>query len=236
MHLFFTNDIRGDLAYLPEEEAMHCTQVLRRRAGDAVTWVDGRGGWYEGRIVETGKKTCVLQIEQQEQRSNDRTWRLHLAVAPTKNIDRTEWLLEKAVEIGLDTFTPLWCERSERKVIRMDRLEKIALAAMKQSLQAHLPLLEAPIAFNDFAARQTGSAAQLFIAHCREEEGKRPLQHNCAAGQDVCILIGPEGDFSESEVEKALLTGFAPVSLGANRLRTETAALVACQIVHFVNS
>lgn len=236
MQLFFTTDIRDGLAYLPEEEALHCVQVLRHKPGDTLYWVDGAGNRYRGTIMELGKKSCVLQVKHREVMEKNRNWRLHLAVAPTKNIDRTEWLLEKAVEVGIETFTPVWCERSERKVIRTDRLERIALAAMKQSLQAYLPEIAPPLPFRDFIARQTGSGTQLFIAHCMEDGAKSLLQHNCRPGSDVCILIGPEGDFSEAEVEKALQTGFIPVSLGPNRLRTETAALVACQTVHFVNN
>ena len=236
MHLFFTTDIQDGYAYLSEEEALHCAQVLRHKPGDVVHWVDGAGGQYRGVIETLHKKSCVLRIEQREKVGRPRLWRLHLAVAPTKNIDRTEWLLEKAVESGIDTFTPVWCERSERKVIRTDRLEKIAVAAMKQSLQAQLPAIAPPLPFRDFIARQTGSAGQLFIAHCMEDAAKSLLKHNCKPGLDVCILIGPEGDFSEAEVQNALNAGFAPVSLGGNRLRTETAALVACHTVHFINN
>jgi 16S rRNA (uracil1498-N3)-methyltransferase len=236
MYLFYTNDIRGQQAFLDEEEARHCLQVLRHKVGDLVHCTDGQGTRFEGRITALNKKGCTLQMEQEEKMPLGRNWQLHLAMAPTKNADRTEWLIEKAVEIGVDTFTPLWCERSERKNIRMDRLEKIALSAMKQSLSMWLPRMEAPLAFSDFLERQTGSAAQLFIAHCMEDAGKVLLQHKCAAGRDVCILIGPEGDFSPAEVQKALKAGFEPVSLGTQRLRTETAALSSCLTIHFVNN
>lgn len=236
MYLFYTNDIRGQQAFLDEEEARHCSQVLRHKIGDLVHCTDGQGMRFEGRIEALNKKGCTLHIEKEEKIPLDRTWRLHLAMAPTKNADRTEWLIEKAVEMGIDVFTPLWCERSERKSIRMDRLEKIALSAMKQSLSAWLPRLETPRNFADFVTAQTGGTAQLFIAHCMEDAGKMLLQHKYAAGRDVCILIGPEGDFSTAEVQVALQSGFEAVSLGAQRLRTETAALSACLTVHFVNN
>lgn len=236
MYLFYTNDIRGQMAFLGEEEARHCSQVLRHKAGDTVHFTDGRGTRYEGRIADLSKKGCSLYVDKEEKTATGRNWQLHIAMAPTKNTDRTEWLLEKAVEMGIDAFTPLWCERSERKNIRMDRIEKIAVSAMKQSLSAWLPRLDTPLSFSDFIARQTSSAAQLFIAHCMEDAGKKLLQHKCRPGRDVCILIGPEGDFSPAELEMALSSGFEPVSLGPQRLRTETAALVSCMTVHFVNN
>ncbi len=235
MHLFFTNNIKRDLAFLPEEEALHCVQVLRHKTGDAVSWVDGSGGRYHGRIVELGKKHCVLHIDQHEHIPRERSWRLQLAVAPTKNMDRIEWLLEKAVEIGVDTFTPVYCERSERRTLRTDRLEKIALSAMKQSLQSWLPQLSTPQPLKDLISAKTGGRESLFIAHCMEDTEKMLLQHTCPPRHDVCILIGPEGDFSDAEVKAALAAGFKPVSLGPHRLRTETAALVALQTVHFLN-
>lgn len=236
MYLFYTHDIRGQMAFLDEEEARHCAQVLRHKVGDVVHCTDGQGALLEGRIVELNKKGCTLHIEKEKKTPLERSWRLQLAMAPTKNADRTEWLIEKAVEIGLDSFTPIWCERSERKNLRMDRLEKIALSAMKQSLSLWLPRLETPRSFTDFTAAQTGGRAQLFIAHCMEDADKMLLQHKCARQRDVCILIGPEGDFSPAEVQAALQAGFEPVSLGTQRLRTETAALSSCLTIHFINN
>ncbi len=236
MQVFYTPHIDGQSACLPEDEAAHCTQVLRHRAGDVIRWVDGRGGWYEGVITEAGKKRCVLRVTAQEHRLPERSWRLHLAVAPTKNMDRMEWLMEKAVEIGLDAFTPLLCERSERRHLRADRLEKIAVAAMKQSMQAWLPVIAPLTPLKDFAAAQTGQPSALFIAHCMPNAPRVSLRHHCPARQDVCILIGPEGDFSPAEVEAALTAGFQAADLGPHRYRTETAALVALQTAHFVNT
>ena len=236
MYLFYSTNIRGQTAILDEEEARHCSQVLRHKTGDLVHFTDGQGALYEGRIAELNKKGCTLHIENRKITLLERSWRLHLAMAPTKNADRTEWLLEKAVEVGIDAFTPIWCERSERKSLRMDRLEKIALSAMKQSLSLWMPKLETPRSFADFVSAQTGGAAQLFIAHCMEDAGKLLLQHSCVPNRDVCLLIGPEGDFSPAEVQRARHAGFEPVSLGMQRLRTETAALSACLTVHFVNN
>jgi len=236
MYLFYTKDIQGDFAFLHEEEALHCAQVLRRKRGDSITWVDGLGGRYHGIIEEVQKKRCVLKIEETSHEPPLRQWTLHIAIAPTKNIDRTEWFLEKAVEIGVDKFTPLFCEHSERKILRIDRLEKIAIAAMKQSLQSRLPEIAPLCSFKDFVLKQDVKTEAVFIAHCHEDDSKKSLLHNCHPGKNVCVMIGPEGDFSEAEVALAALNGIKPVSLGTNRLRTETAALFALQTIHFINS
>ncbi len=232
MQLFFTNDIRGEFAHLPEEEARHCVQVLRKREGDTLTFVDGKGGWYEGVIAETAKKRCVVQIQKQLSEFQNRPFYLHIAIAPTKNISRFEWFLEKATEIGIDEITPLFCERSERKRVRIDRLQKIVLSAMKQSLKAYLPVLNEPVSFSKFM-QQDFLDYQKFITHCHHEEVH--LQHLYTQGDDAIILIGPEGDFSEKEVKLAVESGFVGSGLGRSRLRTETAGIVACHTVSLKN-
>ncbi|MCB0624332.1 MAG: 16S rRNA (uracil(1498)-N(3))-methyltransferase [Saprospiraceae bacterium] len=234
MNLFYTPHIHTGQAILAEEEARHCVQVLRHRPGDAVRVVDGRGGFYEGVLEQAGKRECVIRIEREWQEWGRRPYRLHLAVAPTKSIDRFEWFLEKAVEIGVDEISPLLCEHSERRQLRVDRLQKVALSAMKQSLKAYLPEVNELRSFSQFLRELEGDG-QRFIAHCREGD-KASLKDNYRPGSDVIILVGPEGDFSEEEIRQAGEAGFEPVHLGESRLRTETAGVVACHTIYLLNS
>lgn len=223
MNLFYTTNIEGEYAYLSPEEARHVVQVLRKREGDMLNFTDGKGGMYEGEISEIGKKKCVLQIKKQEQEVGKRDFRLHIAIAPTKNINRYEWFLEKATEMGIEEITPIFCAHSERTKVRLDRLEKVLMSAMKQSLQAYLPKLNEPIKLAQFLKNQYDT--QKFIAHCEDDFDKNQLVDKIEKGQDILLLIGPEGDFSVKEIEAAKAAGFAPVALGNTRLRTETAGL-----------
>lgn len=235
MILFYTTDIRDDYAWFSEEEARHCSQVLRRKAGDVVQFLDGQGGWYEGVISEVGKRQVVVKITARKAGTDHRNFRLHLAIAPTKNIDRFEWFLEKATEIGIDEITPLQTEHSERTKLRNERLEKILLAAMKQSMRTWLPKLNELIDFEHFIRRtEILDGHARFIAHCREENLPH-LKNNCPAATDVTLLIGPEGDFSQTEISLANQAGFKNISLGSARLRTETAGIVACHIINLLN-
>lgn len=231
MQLFFVPNIDGELANLPEDEARHCVQVLRKRAGETIHLVDGAGYFYEAILLEADRKHCTVQI-QSRRRQDDRSYYLHLAVAPTKQVERFEWLLEKATEIGVDEITPLACERSERDRLRADRLEKVLVSAMKQSLQARLPKLNPLTPFVPFI--RSVKQDQRFIAYVDPEQ-KNYLSGNCKPGAGVCILIGPEGDFHPGEVRSALEAGFHPVSLGPNRLRTETAGVAAVHTVSLLN-
>lgn len=233
MHLFYTPDISGNIYTLSEEESRHCQKVLRLKAGDTIHLADGVGTLYLARITDAGGRQVLIEIVDSWKEHGKRPYRVHLAVAPTKNIDRFEWFLEKATEIGIDEVTPLLCEHSERKVIRTDRLEKVITSAMKQSLKAYHPVLHEMATFREFVhERKTG---QLFIAHL-EEKNPVLLQHVYVNKQDVTILIGPEGDFSPGELAMARTTGFQCISLGDSRLRTETAALVACHTISVLNS
>ncbi|MEM9820755.1 MAG: 16S rRNA (uracil(1498)-N(3))-methyltransferase [Bacteroidota bacterium] len=236
MQLFYCHHIEGNFAYFSEEEARHCVQVLRKKEGDQLSFVDGKGTWYEGQIVETGKKTCVLSILKKTFPYKPLPAKVHLAVAPTKNITRFEWLLEKATEIGISEISPLYCQRSERKKIRLDRLEKIVVAAMKQSLSAWLPKVNALTPFDQFiqGLPELGASSQRCIAHC-EIDQQIHLAEKYQAGKDVMVLIGPEGDFSEKELQLAFQHHFQGVSLGPSRLRTETAAVVACHTIQLQN-
>ncbi|MEO1437130.1 MAG: 16S rRNA (uracil(1498)-N(3))-methyltransferase, partial [Bacteroidota bacterium] len=206
-------------------------QALRKQVGDPIDLVDGNGNFLKGLLVEAHKKHCTVEIQERILQIN-RSYRLHMAVAPTKNIDRFEWFLEKAMEIGVDRITPIQCMRSERKRIRHDRLERILISAMKQSLQAHLPVLDELTDFKTFLTAQTTRLK--YLAHC--DEGERTLlQEAYQAHQDLTILIGPEGDFHPEEIDLAKAAGYQALSLGNTRLRTETAAIVACTQVAQLN-
>lgn len=229
--LFYTPDI-AQTRFLPEEESNHAIKVLRLQAGDRVELIDGRGGYFEAEITVPHHKRCEVKILTQLSDYHKRPFRVHIAIAPTKNMDRMEWFAEKVTEMGVDEITPVICRFSERKVIKCDRLEKILVSAMKQSKKAYLPKLNEQCDFYDFIRRQ--DLGQRFIAHCYEHD-KKSLHDLYVPGQDATIMIGPEGDFSETEVEKALQIGFSPVSLGNSRLRTETAGVVACHTMDLLS-
>jgi 16S rRNA (uracil1498-N3)-methyltransferase len=234
MQLFYNPQLDGSVSQFtfPEEESKHITKVLRKREGDILNITNGKGYWFEARIISADVKKCRAEILDMTKKHPTRHW-LHLAVAPTKLNDRFEWFLEKATEIGVNEITPVICERSERKTIKLERLQKVVQAGMKQSLQTYLPQLNNTMTFNEFM-EQTHEGL-LFIAHCEDEE-KLDLKRRVAPDKDVTILIGPEGDFSKAEIELAYKKGFLPVSLGGNRLRTETAAIVACTVVATINN
>ncbi|WP_291587323.1 16S rRNA (uracil(1498)-N(3))-methyltransferase [Bacteroides sp.] len=228
MHVFYTPDIQKSLE-LPEEEAQHCVRVLRLNAGDEITLTDGNGNFYRAEITTATNKRCLVKILETIPQEPLWSGHLHIAMAPTKNMDRNEWFAEKATEIGFNELTFLNCRFSERKVIKMERIEKIVVSAIKQSLKARLPKLNGMTDFDKFITQEF--AGQKFIAHCYE--GEKPLLKNVMKpGEDALVLIGPEGDFSEEEVAKAIEKGFQPISLGKSRLRTETAALVATMVVN----
>ncbi|MEM6316769.1 MAG: 16S rRNA (uracil(1498)-N(3))-methyltransferase [Bacteroidota bacterium] len=231
MILFYSQNINDSFAHLDEEQARHCVQVMRRQVGDAVTFVDGEGGFYKGIIHETGKKKCIIRVTESEQAFNRRPFSLHVAIAPTKNTNRFEWFLEKATEIGIDEITPIICQRSERRKVRTDRLRKIIVAAMKQSLKAYLPKLNEPIPFAKFI-QNPNSSTQKYIAQGAENTA---LKDNYVAQNDVTVLIGPEGDFSKEEIDLARQRGYVGIHLGKSRLRTETAGIVACHMLNFLN-
>ncbi len=229
MHIFYTKNIQGQIGILDEIESHHCIKVLRLKPGDEVCMVDGIGGFYEGIVSVPDHKACTIDIKQAKFEYGKRDFHLHIAIAPTKNIDRFEWFLEKATEIGIDEICPIICQRSERKALRDDRLEKVITSAMKQSLKAYHPVLNHSVSFNDYVKSHAKTGTRL-IAHCMEEE-KLELIRIKPQNADFTILIGPEGDFSAEELQIAVKEGFIPISLGNSRLRTETAGVVACQII-----
>lgn len=232
MHLFYTPDIATTLE-LPQDEAAHAIRVLRLAEGSEVMLTDGKGSFYRAEIDMISGKRCYVRIV--ETIMPDPLWRghLHLAMAPTKNMDRIEWFAEKATEIGFDELTFLDCRFSERRVVKTERVEKILVSAMKQSLKPTLPMLNGMTPFDRFVSQPF--EGQKFIAHCYEGE-KEALLQALQPGENALVLIGPEGDFSPEEVQKAMTYGFRPITLGRSRLRTETAALVAVHMMNIVNS
>ncbi len=217
---------------LPEEESQHAVKVLRLQAGEEITLVDGVGGFYNAKITNPHPKHCAFEITETILEYGKRDYKLHIAIAPTKNIERLEWFIEKSTEIGIDEITPVVCRFSERKIIKEERLEKIIVSAAKQSVKAYFPKLNPLCTFEELMKKH--QASQKFIAHCYDDE-KMLFQNEIHKSVDILILIGPEGDFSKEEVQKAVSLGFIPVSLGNSRLRTETAGVVACHTVAVVN-
>ncbi|TAH40642.1 MAG: 16S rRNA (uracil(1498)-N(3))-methyltransferase [Bacteroidetes bacterium] len=223
MELFYSTSIQDDHFQLEGEEAHHLLKVLRHQEGDTVMITDGKGTLYTTQITDANSKKCLLKIIKEERKADQKKYALHIAIAPTKNADRMEWFLEKATEIGIDEITPIVCQHSERRVIKEERLTKVLVSAMKQSLKNYLPLLHPIKKFNDF------------IKDCREPqrfictmEADEMLISRFDPTEKCLVLIGPEGDFSQEEVALATKHGFVPVSLGNSRLRTETAGVMVC--------
>lgn len=227
MQLFFIENPESEIV-LSKEESKHATKVLRKKEGDILNFTDGKGGFYKAEITIADTKKCRLQIISSEQKPKQHNYHLHIAIAPTKNMDRYEWFLEKATEIGIDEITPIMCDHSERKVLKTERCNRILLSAMKQSLKFHLPKLNKAITLKDFLKQDF--EGNKYIAHCEDEE-KTELRKEEKANKTT-VLIGPEGDFSPAEIEIALQNQFKAVSLGNSRLRTETAGLVAVNTIN----
>jgi len=227
MQLFFTNNTEKEFT-LSSEESKHICKVLRKKEGDTLNFTDGKGNLLIVEITTADSRKTRVSIVKKQQKEKQHNYHLHIAIAPTKNMDRFEWFLEKATEIGIDEITPIICSRSERKVIKTERCNRILLSAMKQSLKYHLPKLNEAISLNDFIKQDVEGAK--YIAHC--EEGNKIELREEKKVEKTTILIGPEGDFSPSEIEMALQNQFKAVSLGTGRLRTETAGIVA---VHTIN-
>lgn len=243
MQLFYCKDITPEgYATLDAEESRHAVRVLRLREGDTMLVTDGQGHLYECRVVEASDKACTVETQRaasQMPMSLEETQRaasLHLAVAPTKNPSRMEWLVEKAVEVGVGEITLLDCDHSERSFLKTDRLERLALSAMKQSLHLTLPRIHPAVKLREWLRTfADGTPALQFIAHCEANQPRTPLATVLEAERDAVVLIGPEGDFSQEEIDLALACGFHPVSLGPSRLRTETAALYAAVAFSITN-
>jgi 16S rRNA (uracil1498-N3)-methyltransferase len=230
MNLFYIPHIEGEIFELDEMESKHAVRVLRLGAGDPIVLVDGMGGWFEATIEDDHPKKCKCRIHSRMENFQPLSYGLHLAVSPTKNVDRFEWFLEKSTEIGITEITPLICRRSERKQIKMERLEKILISAMKQSLKAYKPTLHPALYLEDFLKLKTDGVKG--IAHCYPTERSGVTEFGLS--EHYTMLVGPEGDFTEEEVRLALKAGYTPFHLGQSRLRTETAAVYICTAVQLL--
>jgi 16S rRNA (uracil1498-N3)-methyltransferase len=224
VHLFYQPDLTSEGILLSEEESKHAVRVLRLNNGSQVELVDGKGTRAIAEVVDDHPKRCALKIVSRTLEKPVRSFYLHIAVAPTKNIERIEWFVEKATEVGIDEISLINCEHSERTTVKVDRLEKVAVSAMKQSQQSWLPLINEMQRFPAFLS--AAHADVKLVAHC-DEGAKNPISEISFAGKKILVLIGPEGDFSPEEINLSVASGFVPVSLGETRLRTETAALYA---------
>ena len=234
MQLFYNKDITSsdNQFTFDKTESRHIVKVLRKKDGDILHITNGKSELFTVKIVLANDKRCLVEILNSEKKPKPWNYNLHIAIAPTKNNDRLEWFLEKATEIGIDEITPIICDNSERKILKTERLHKIIQSAMKQSLKFNLPKLNEPIKFLEFINQNF--EGNLCIAHC-EETDKKSFAKEIQPTQNITILIGPEGDFSPSEIEKAFSNNFKPVTLGESRLRTETAGVVAAQTVALIN-
>ena len=233
MQLFYAPELQGDHYTLEEQESKHLIRVLRMKPGDTISLTDGSGNLYTAELINDDARSCTVRIIGVQAEYGKRNYNIHVAIAPTKNINRFEWFLEKSTEIGIDEITPMICQRSERKVVKPERLNKVITSAMKQSVKAYHPVLSEATTFKDLISRK--HAGEKYIAYI--EEGTHPsLKSLYTPGKDAIILIGPEGDFSPEEVLMATDMGFKTVSLGTSRLRTETAGVVGCHTLALVNS
>ncbi|CAM1372570.1 16S rRNA (uracil(1498)-N(3))-methyltransferase [Tenacibaculum xiamenense] len=235
MQLFYNPEISEEVKELTfnKEESRHIVRVLRKKEGDTLHITNGKGFLFNVEIVFANDKKCTAKILESKEIKNNRDYYLHIVIAPTKNIDRFEWFLEKATEIGIDEITPLLCKNSERKIIKHERLGKIVLSAMKQSLQYKLPKLNELTNFNDFI--NSDLEGQLFVAHCEDDNNKNGLKQLVKPNSKYTVLIGPEGDFTTEEIQKSKVAGFSPISLGNTRLRTETAGVTTVQNISFLH-
>jgi len=233
MQVFYTNNISGDIAVFNEEESLHGVKVLRLCKGSRLTFTDGKGNMYQGEVITDNSRKMEARIISSESKYGLRDYYLHMAVSPLKNRDRYEWFVEKAVEMGIDELTPLICDHTEKQTIREERINRIMISAMKQSVKAYLPRLNKSVRFSQFV-NDTSEGLKL-IAHCNSSYNRVPVTAALQPAKMMTIVIGPEGDFSEAEIELAVENGFRAVSLGESRLRTETAGLVACCSAYLAN-
>ncbi len=233
MNLFYSQNIIEPVTILSTEESKHLVRVLRKSEGDIVYFTDGLGFMYKCNIIDANPHNCLIEIIEKQSGKDKRDFNLQIAIAPTKNISRFEWFLEKSTEIGIDRIIPVICSHSERKDLKITRLTKVVTSAMKQSLKSHLPELTEKVSFKELL--NLSFEGEKFIAYI-DKDVTLELSKTYTKGNDVLILIGPEGDFSPKEIELAVSKGFIPVSLGTSRLRTETAGIVACHTINILNS
>jgi 16S rRNA (uracil1498-N3)-methyltransferase len=233
MQIFYVPGITGDRCVMDKNESAHCIRVLRMTKGQAVQLVDGKGNLFEGIIINPDPNSCEINITRITKNFERRGYRLHLAVSPLKNQTRLEWLVEKSVEIGVDEITPLICMLSEKPGVKSDRINNIIISAMKQSLKAYRTILNEPVLFEDFVAKEYNGLKM--IAHCNQEYDRVKIDEIYNRKNNAVIMIGPEGDFTPQEVNMAINNGFRSINLGSARLRTETAGIAACHSIYFIN-
>ncbi len=233
MQIFYAPGISGNTYILDEKESKHCIRVLRMTKGTPVRLIDGKGILYEGFINDPDSKRCQISISEIKPEYEKRDYRIHIAISPLKNPERFEWFIEKSVEIGVDEITPLICKNTEKQTVKQERINNIIISAMKQSVKAYKTIINDPVTFSDFIS-QTGKGIRL-IAHCRTLTDRNKISDVYKKNENVTIMIGPEGDFSEEEISSAIPNNFIPVHLGSSRLRTETAGVAACHSIYFIN-
>jgi len=233
MQVFYAPEISGEKYILDRNESKHVIRVLRMREGTPVNLIDGRGNLYEGIISDPDPARCTIEIKAVIHDFEKRNYRIHIAISPLKNPERFEWFVEKAVEIGVDEITPLICKNTEKPGVKTDRITNLIISAMKQSLKAYPTNLNETKDFKDFISE--AHTGRLMIAHCHGGSLRSKISEVCSKGDDVVIMIGPEGDFSEEEVNEAMSKNFTQIHLGTSRLRTETAGVAACHSIYFLN-
>jgi 16S rRNA (uracil1498-N3)-methyltransferase len=233
MQVFYAPGINGKTWVLDKKESKHCVKVLRMTKGTPVKLIDGSGNLYEGIITRADYEKCEIGIKNIIRDFEKRSYRLHIAISPLKNPDRLEWFIEKSVELGIDEITPLICRNTEKPGTKPERINNIIVSAMKQSLKAGITIQNEAVSFDKFI-REDHKGIKL-IAHCNSSKDRSKIGDVYSYGNDAVILVGPEGDFTEDEIDKAVIAGFVPVHLGNSRLRTETAGVAACHSIYFLN-
>ncbi len=234
MHIFYTPDINSETYTLNEEESKHCVRVLRLKEGETIHLIDGKGGYYVAEITQADARHCTVMIINTEKDKDIRNWHLHIAIAPTKNMDRLEWFVEKATEMGIDELSLINCANSERKVVKIERIQKVCISAIKQSIKAYIPKINEMEDFKNFVERTREFKGEKYIAHCQTAPLPQ-LKTIYRSSNNALILIGPEGDFTIEEVNLAKSNGFKEIGLGHSRLRTETAGIYACAVTNSLN-
>ncbi|MFP4556338.1 MAG: 16S rRNA (uracil(1498)-N(3))-methyltransferase [Bacteroidales bacterium] len=232
MQLFYIPSFDNGTITLPQDESRHCIRVLRLTQGSVIQVVDGKGNFSTCKIADPNPKRCIAEVVETHKEFGKRDFHLHIAIAPTKNIDRFEWFLEKATEIGIDEITPMLCEHSERKIIKPERLERVLVAAIKQSIKAYKPKLNPLTPFNEVVNKATEDIK--LIGYCNDYS-QLHMKQQVDKRKSIVFLVGPEGDFSPEEAELAIKNGFSQTILGSSRLRTETAGVMACAIANTIN-
>ena len=236
MDFFYSDDISDGIIKLNTHESKHCIRVLRKKEGESLNIVDGKGTLFQGKLISVTKKNCYVKIDKIFENYSCRDYYIHIAISPTKNHDRIEWFVEKSIEIGVDEISFIQCERTLRKKIKIERLHRTALSAMKQTLKAKIPIINDIIDFDHFV--KINNKSNMYICHLENENRKDLFHYRKKISNNFkhCILIGPEGDFTYSEIKLSKKMNFYPITLGSSRLRTETAGVVSCSILNFLNT